>query len=221
MPARACWWSTREGAGGGVRPPRARRRRRGSSRRLRRPRRRRARAKTMRNHSATHLMHKALREVLGGTCSRRARWSPERTRFDFAHNAPMTTTQIRGRGHRQRRDPRQCRHAGARDGHRRGAEAGAMMLFGEKYGDRCACSTSAAAASCAAARTSAHRRHRRVQDRRRGGRGRGRAPRRGGDRRQRAGLQVQSLEGTVNAIAGTLKAASDRRGAGAPACSSR
>jgi alanyl-tRNA synthetase len=62
------------------------------------------RAKTVRNHSATHLMHKALREVLGGHVQQKGSLvNPERTRFDFAHTGPMTPEQIRGGRDRQRR----------------------------------------------------------------------------------------------------------------------
>ena len=54
------------------------------------------RAATVRNHSATHLMHKALREVLGGHVQQKGSLvNAERTRFDFAHNAPVTDAEIR------------------------------------------------------------------------------------------------------------------------------
>ena len=54
------------------------------------------RAATMRNHSVTHIMHKALREVLGSHVQQKGSLvNAERTRFDFAHNAPVTDAEIR------------------------------------------------------------------------------------------------------------------------------
>jgi len=95
------------------------------------------RAKTVRNHSATHLMHKALREVLGAHVQQKGSLvNPERTRFDFAHNAPMTNEQIRQvenivnaevlANAAVRADVMSIDDA---------QKTGAMMLFGEKYGD--------------------------------------------------------------------------------------
>ena len=53
----------------------------------------------MRNHSVTHIMHKALREVLGAHVQQKGSLvNAERTRFDFAHNAPMSDAQINAYG---------------------------------------------------------------------------------------------------------------------------
>jgi alanyl-tRNA synthetase len=97
-----------------------------------------ARARTVRNHSATHLMHKALREVLGAHVQQKGSLvDPEKTRFDFAHNAPLSADEIR-RVERLVNDEILSNAAAearvmAIDEARK---AGAMMLFGEKYGDQ-------------------------------------------------------------------------------------
>jgi alanyl-tRNA synthetase len=95
------------------------------------------RAATVRNHSATHLMHKALREVLGDHVQQKGSLvNAERTRFDFAHNAPMTDAQIR---EVEVRVNAEILANSATDASEMDLEAaqktGAMMLFGEKYGD--------------------------------------------------------------------------------------
>ncbi|MBB2486560.1 alanine--tRNA ligase [Mitsuaria sp. WAJ17] len=96
-----------------------------------------ARGKTVRNHSATHLMHKALREVLGAHVQQKGSLvNAERTRFDFAHNAPMTAEEIRKVEAIVNAEI--LANAGAKaevmaldDAQK----SGAMMLFGEKYGE--------------------------------------------------------------------------------------
>jgi len=95
------------------------------------------RARTVRNHSATHLMHKALREVLGEHVQQKGSLvDAERTRFDFAHNAPVTADQIR--------KVEALVNAEILENHATNARVlpieeaqklGAMMLFGEKYGE--------------------------------------------------------------------------------------
>ena len=95
------------------------------------------RAATMRNHSVTHIMHKALREVLGSHVQQKGSLvNAERTRFDFAHNAPVTDAEIR---EIERRVNEEILANTATDARVMDIESaqktGAMMLFGEKYGE--------------------------------------------------------------------------------------
>ena len=95
------------------------------------------RAATVRNHSATHLMHKALREVLGDHVQQKGSLvNAERTRFDFAHNAPVTDAQIRAIEAIVNTEILANAATQARLMDIEAAQkTGAMMLFGEKYGD--------------------------------------------------------------------------------------
>jgi alanyl-tRNA synthetase len=96
-----------------------------------------SRASTVRNHSATHLMHKALREVLGDHVQQKGSLvNPDRTRFDFAHNAPVTSAEITAIEAKVNSEILANAAASARVMEIEAAKAtGAMMLFGEKYGD--------------------------------------------------------------------------------------
>ena len=95
------------------------------------------RARTVRNHSATHLMHKALREVLGGHVQQKGSLvNAERTRFDFAHNAPVTDEQLRRIEAVVNAEVLANAVASAEVMALADAQnSGAMMLFGEKYGE--------------------------------------------------------------------------------------
>ncbi|MCC6218765.1 MAG: alanine--tRNA ligase, partial [Aquabacterium sp.] len=95
------------------------------------------RAKTVRNHSATHLMHKALREVLGDHVQQKgSQVTADRTRFDFAHNAPLTAEQIREVEELVNAEVLLNAEAQAQVMALDDAQkSGAMMLFGEKYGE--------------------------------------------------------------------------------------
>ncbi|KVH32077.1 alanine--tRNA ligase [Burkholderia cepacia] len=95
------------------------------------------RARTQRNHSATHLMHKALREVLGAHVQQKGSLvDAEKTRFDFAHNAPMTDDEIR-RVEQIVNDEILANAPGIVRvmPYDEAVKGGAMALFGEKYGD--------------------------------------------------------------------------------------
>jgi alanyl-tRNA synthetase len=96
-----------------------------------------ARAQTERNHSVTHLMHKALREVLGHHVQQKGSLvDASKTRFDFAHNQPVTDAEIRKvemlvNAEILANAATEVRMMAIEDA----KKSGAMMLFGEKYGD--------------------------------------------------------------------------------------
>ncbi len=95
------------------------------------------RARVMRHHSVTHIMHKALREVLGSHVQQKGSLvDADKTRFDFAHNSPMTSAEI---AKIEAIVNAEILLNGATSAQVLPLEAaqktGAMMLFGEKYGD--------------------------------------------------------------------------------------
>ena len=92
----------------------------------------------MRNHSATHLMHRALRDVLGTHVEQKGSLvTPERTRFDFSHPQALTAVQLAEVEQRVNlailANVRVCAQQMTFD---EAISAGAMALFGEKYGDQ-------------------------------------------------------------------------------------
>lgn len=92
---------------------------------------------TIRNHSVTHLMHKALREVLGAHVQQKGSLvDADKTRFDFTHNAPVTDAQIREIEKRVNDEilANVPTHAKVMD-LESAQKTGAVMLFGEKYGE--------------------------------------------------------------------------------------
>ncbi|HEY4637041.1 MAG TPA: alanine--tRNA ligase, partial [Burkholderiales bacterium] len=95
------------------------------------------RARTMRNHSVTHLMHKALREVLGPHVQQKGSLvDADKTRFDFAHDKPMSEVEIRRieaqvNAEILQNTPTRAQIMPIDEAQR----SGAVMLFGEKYGD--------------------------------------------------------------------------------------
>jgi alanyl-tRNA synthetase len=96
-----------------------------------------ARARAAWNHSATHLMHSALRKVLGPHVQQKGSLvDPQRTRFDFSHHEPMTAEQIRQVEKLVNDEIRRNVEVSARImKHEEALKAGAIALFGEKYGD--------------------------------------------------------------------------------------
>ena len=95
------------------------------------------RARAVWNHSATHLMHAALRRVLGTHVEQKGSLvDAGRTRFDFSHNAPMSAAEIREVETLVNREIRHNHEVSVRVmKHDDAIKAGAMALFGEKYGE--------------------------------------------------------------------------------------
>ncbi len=93
---------------------------------------------TMRNHTATHLLHKALQEILGDHVKQAGSYvTPERLRFDFTHFAsigPDIIAQIESRVNEKILDALEVKKQEM--AYDEAVKSGAMALFGEKYGDR-------------------------------------------------------------------------------------
>ncbi len=96
------------------------------------------RARTRLNHSAAHLVHAALRHVLGPHVAQKGQMvDDERMRFDFSHSGPLTAKDIDAIESEVNAVIRQNQRSDTREMTPEAAmEAGAVALFGEKYGDR-------------------------------------------------------------------------------------
>ena len=92
---------------------------------------------TERHHTATHLLHAALHRTLGeGARQAGSLVAPDRLRFDFTHNQPLTDDELRSIEDDVNREIRRATPTDIRlRGRDEAMEAGAMALFGEKYGD--------------------------------------------------------------------------------------
>jgi alanyl-tRNA synthetase len=89
------------------------------------------------NHSATHLLHAALRQVLGTHVTQKGSLvAPERLRFDFSHHKPMSHDELARVESLVNAEVRRNAAAEVHNmGYDQAIEFGAMALFGEKYGD--------------------------------------------------------------------------------------
>ncbi|MGO0999693.1 alanine--tRNA ligase [Lysobacter sp. CA196] len=96
------------------------------------------RAATVLNHSATHLLHAALRRLLGDHVTQKGSLvAPDRLRFDFSHFNPMTDAELAQIERQVNAEVRRNYEAEVHQmGMQEALEFGAMALFGEKYGDR-------------------------------------------------------------------------------------